>query len=209
MTDKKDRLIKKLPKLPKEIIEANMKKELAVFIGAGVSRFLGCTSWSKLAENLTQKCKDEGLINYLEQKMLSKEHDTKKTITICNHILKNDKRFMQEMQKSLNDGIAQNYIDSKLTKKEKKQYEEGLKIYRDLFKLDGIFITTNADRHIDQVFKKSNIIYENFLADKIDNYHLYKIHGSVTNQDSLIFTVDRYIQTYIDQNFSEFLQKIT
>jgi hypothetical protein len=208
MTDKIDRPIKKLPELPKEIIEANMKKELAIFIGAGISRFLGCTSWSKLAENLTQKCKDEGLINYLEQKMLSKEHDIKKTITICNHILNNDESFMEEMQKSLNDDIAQKYIDSKLVEKKKKKYQEHLEIYRDLFRLNGIFITTNADRHIDQVFEEQNIIYENFLAAKIDDKHLYKIHGSIINKESLIFTVDGYIEAYTKENFSAFLQKI-
>jgi hypothetical protein len=204
--------IKPCPDLLSEIKEANESKKLAIFIGAGISRFLDCRSWSTLANNLIKRCEKEELINHFEQEMLSKNSDMKKTITICNQILENDDRFMSEMKKSLNDEMAQKYIDNNfLSNEELENYKNKLKIYRDLFSLNGLFITTNADRHIDQLFEKENIIFkkEDFRKDKIDNNQLYKIHGSIVDKNSLVFTVDQYIDRYyINLYFAEFLEAI-
>lgn len=202
--------IQPLPKVLEEIKQANNDKKLAVFIGAGISRFLDCSSWNSLAQNLINRCEKEGLINHLEKDTLSKNNDMKKLITICNSLLKNDDRFMEEMKKSLNDEVVQKYIDKDLSPKEKEEYDGKLKIYRDLFSLKGLFLTTNADRHIDRLFEESNIIYkkEDFVADNVDNNKLYKIHGSIVDENSLVFTVDQYIDTYINPNFNKFLEEI-
>ncbi len=188
--------VKPVPDLPQQIIDAAEKRELAIFIGAGLSRFVGCSSWSKLSENLLDKCESEGLINNFERVVLSQSKDFKKTITICNQLLKNDDRFLDEMKWSLNDdNVDSNEID--------------LSIYRDLYSLNGLFITTNADRHIDQVFSSDNILIENFDATTpIDNSHLYKIHGSIASPDSLIFTVGGYLKRYTDPKYGKFLEEI-
>ncbi len=188
--------IKPLPDLPPQIIEASENRSLAIFIGAGMSRFMGCTSWGKLAENLLDKCESVGLINNFEHTVLSQSGDFKKTITICNQLLGNDDRFIDEMKKSLNDNkVGDPSIN--------------LQIYRDLFSLNGLFISTNADRHIDQVFEPDNIIVDNFnTSTQIDNHHLYKIHGSITDPSSLIFTVDGYLRRYTDPEYGKFLEEI-
>ena len=202
--------IKPLPDLLPEIKQASEDGKLAVFIGAGISRFVDCTSWSSLAYNLTKRCEKEGLIDHYTQDSLAKNSDMKKTITICNQILDNDERFMDEMRKSLNDATVEKYIDKKLLGEDLKNYQDKLKIYRDLFSLNGLFLTTNADRHIDQVFENDNIIYkkEDFRKDMVDNNYLYKIHGSIVDKNSLVFTVDQYIDRYINVLFGEFLEAI-
>ena len=48
--------IERLPAPPKAIIEAVNNGTLAVFIGAGVSRIIGCKGWDELARNLVEKC---------------------------------------------------------------------------------------------------------------------------------------------------------
>jgi len=188
--------IKPLPELPIQIIDAAEKKQLAIFIGAGLSRFMGCSSWGELAENLLKKCEIEGLLNNYEKTVLSQNGDFKKTITICSRLLENDERFMDEMRKSLNDEkVGDASVD--------------LKIYRDLISLNGLIITTNADRHIDKVFLDENIIIDDFdTATPIDNTHLYKIHGSITDQKSLIFTVEGYLKRYTDPEYGKFLEEI-
>ena len=186
--------IELLPSLPLKLKEAAEKNELAIFIGAGISRYLGCKGWNELANNLLKKCNEKGLISFFEQEALSKHNDPKKIITICNKIL-DDELFMDEMKKSLND-------------KEVKKNNPALEIYRNLFKLNGLFITTNADKHIDQLFESENIIIENFKANNINNNYLYKIHGSITKKDSLIFTAQQYINRYNKSNFVEFLKNI-
>ena len=45
-----------IPPLPKETVEAVNNEKLAVFIGAGVSRLVGCMSWDRLAQNLLNRC---------------------------------------------------------------------------------------------------------------------------------------------------------
>jgi hypothetical protein len=188
--------IKFFPDLPQQIIEAAEQKQLAIFVGAGLSRFMGCSSWGELAENLLKKCEAEGLLNNYEKTVLSQSTDFKKTITICSRLLKNDERFMDEMRKSLNDDkVGDASVD--------------LKIYKDLFSLNGLIITTNADRHIDQVYLPDNIFINDFSsATPVDNTHLYKIHGSITDPNSLIFTVEGYLKRYTDYEYGKFLEEI-
>jgi len=188
--------VKPIPDLPQPIIDAAENKSLAIFIGAGLSYFVGCSSWSQLSENLLKKCETEGLINNFEKAVLSQTKDFKKTITICNHLLENDERFLDEMKRSLNDAqVGTGDVD--------------LSIYKDLYSLNGLFITTNADRHIDQVYSSDNIVIDRFdTSTPLDNNHLYKVHGSVTDPDSLIFTVEGYLKRYTDAEYGKFLEEI-
>lgn len=202
--------IKAFPELPPEIKQASENGRLAIFIGAGISRFVGCTSWITLANNLIGRCEKEGLINHFENDMLSKDYDMKKTITICNQILSGNDGFMEEMRKSLNDEVVDKYKNGRLNSDEELAFEQNLQIYKDLFSLNGLFITTNADRHIDTVYEGANIVYEkkDFSADKVDNNKLYKIHGSIVNEKSLVFTVDQYIDAYLNKEFGLFIEEI-
>jgi len=102
--------IEKLPKLPPTILDAVNNGTLAVFIGAGVSRIVGCLGWDKLAEQLvercfTSQCQDGSqCINYKEKDILSADRDHKKTISICHYILcKNNLEhiFNEEFEKAL------------------------------------------------------------------------------------------------------------
>jgi uncharacterized protein (DUF2132 family) len=49
-------MIYKIPPIPKEISEAVNNEYLAIFIGAGVSRLIGCMGWDQLAQNLVNRC---------------------------------------------------------------------------------------------------------------------------------------------------------
>lgn len=197
-----------IPELPSQIKQAAEIGELVIFIGAGMSYELGCSDWNGLANDLIKRCentlgKDEPLLNNFEaaqlRNMLEQSRNSKKVITICNSILsqsKNDELFLEEMKKSLND--------DKVTSTNPK-----LKTYRDLYNLNGIFVTTNADRHIDQIFKAQNIITNKFTGSTaLLNKNLYKIHGSIDEAASLIFTVEQYFSRYKDKEFIKFLQSL-
>ena len=57
--------------------------------------------------------------------------------------------------------------------------------------------------------KDKNIIKENFTGDlKLENRNLYKIHGCIEKQDSLIFTVEQYFKAYGSKEFTRFLNKL-
>ncbi|GAJ01275.1 unnamed protein product, partial [marine sediment metagenome] len=170
----RDNMIDKIPPVPNEIIDAVNNENLAVFIGAGVSRIIGCMGWDELAKNLVTKCfsikKEDGLlsINFKEKELLFQNKDHKKTITICQHILKQNNSeniFYKEFKKSL---------------KPDKDLLKSQNIYDELYGLRGLFITTNADKCFDKKFEQMQIVYkeENFTPSDIDRSKLYHIHGS-------------------------------
>jgi len=197
-----------IPELPPQIKQAAEIGELVIFIGAGMSYELGCSDWNGLANDLIKRCentlgKDEPLLNNFEstqlKNMLDQSGNSKKVITICNKILSdsgNDDLFLEEMGESLNDD-------------EVAPTNPKLKTYRDLFNLNGIFVTTNADRHIDQIFNPQNIIANKFTGSTaLVNKNLYKIHGSINEPASLIFTVEQYFTRYKNKEFIKFLESL-
>lgn len=197
-------MIHEIPELPKEIKEAVNNNRLAVFVGAGVSRLIGCMGWDQLACNLVNRCfttkKEDGygLINYKEKETLLQNIDHKKTITICYHLLEKngfESIFYEELEKSLK-------ADKDLIKSQN--------IYDELYRLRGLFITTNADEHFDNKFEQTRIVWseKDFDPFKIDRTKLYHIHGFIKDKNSLVFTVPQYIKRYNNQTFKKFLEKI-
>ncbi|MGO9378646.1 MAG: SIR2 family protein [Dissulfurispiraceae bacterium] len=187
-----------IPEVPNAIRDAVNDGSLAVFIGAGVSRIVGCQGWDTLARRLVDRCHKEGIINFREHDSLSQITDHKKTITICYHLFNNNRLadiFYEEMNGALKEGVN----------------IETPNIYDDIYRLRGLFITTNADTHFDRLFNPPNIIFRatDFVVDRLDRTNLYHIHGSVRDRSSLIFTVSEYMKRYaIDLNFKRFLGQI-
>lgn len=198
-----DRIVP-IPPVPKGIVEAVNRRKLAVFIGAGVSRLIGCKGWDELARNLVEKCyhsrKQDGhtCINFRERETLLQMKDHKKVITICHHLLNEsglEHVFMEELKASLQDD---------------KELSMHRNIYNELWGLRGVFITTNVDQHFDRKFEPKNILYkpEHFHSSQVDPTKLYHIHGWLPVEDSLIFTVPQYIKRYNDPNFKPFLREL-
>lgn len=187
-------------KLPIDLINAINDEKLAIFIGAGISRHYGCSSWESLAKELITICEYKSIISKYEKELLINDRDYKKLITIAHSLLKNrgyEKDFYKQMRYSLNHFKA---------KKASKP-----KIYKDLINLGGVFVTTNADIWINKYFHQDTIIYKDkdFTSSTIINkQHLYKIHGCISDKKSLVFEVDEYLQRYsCHSEFTEFLKK--
>ncbi len=196
-------LISPIPPLPSRIKEAVNAKTLAVFVGAGVSRVMGCLGWDDLCKRLVKQCSTlkrpadgSPCLNFKALEVLGQYRDHKKTITVCYDILKEngcEEVFFKELENSF------------------KPHEEHSKyrdIYSQLYGLRGLFITTNADEHFDASFNQERIVSKNFHPDNIDRTILYHIHGSIRDRGSLVFTVRKYIDQYRNPNFQAFLQHI-
>ncbi len=196
-----------VPPLPNEIKRAISEKRMAIFLGAGVSRLIGCVGWDILAKKLVERCfsekKDDNLpcINEEEKKYLLREIEKKgqkKVISICYGILKEHGKlevFFGEMELNL---------------KAKEEKLTSRNIYDLVYDLKSLFITTNADVHFDDKFSEDRIVYRmsDFNPENIDRTKLYHIHGSIKDRESLVFTNRDYIKRYNDEDFSSFLQKI-
>jgi|ERR1035437_1846282 hypothetical protein len=192
-----------IPEVPLEIFEAVKRDKLAIFMGAGVSRLVGCLGWDELANKLVDRCfkelkngSNQKLITFKEKETLLSLGNQRKIITICHKLLVKESKeqvFYEEMEKALRY----------------KQIVEEPNIYSDLAKISALFITTNADEHFDSKFQ-TNIKYleEDFLSANINKDTLFHIHGSILFNTSLIFTLSQYYHRYNTPSFQGFLNSI-
>lgn len=190
--------IEPIPDLPDEIIQAVNQDKLAVFIGAGVSRLVGCLGWDELGRNLAERCFSEKVIIHREKESLGGMKDSRKVLTICHDLLKEKGRedvFFEEMEKSLKDNEAVPMPN----------------IYDDIYRLHGLFVTTNVDRHFHGKFHLPNIVYkvEELRKDNIDRLKLYHLHGCISERATVVFTLRSYFKRYRETpSFREFMNTI-
>jgi hypothetical protein len=195
--------IQQIPDIRDQIVDAVNRNTLAVFIGAGVSRTLGCAGWDKLSERLIDRCTEtkisDGSPCLGEQgaDVLKGYNDNKKKITICERILDKsgcEAAFFDEIEESLKADPDKLKIRN---------------IYDELPGFRALFITTNMDEHFDVKFTPPKIAYrkEDFVKE-LDRNKLYHIHGKISEPASMVLTIPQYLTRYNTQEFKDFLTSI-
>jgi len=197
--------------LPQEILDAAVQKNLVIFIGAGASRIIGCKGWEELSHNLINICFEtpkknpfEGsLITYKEKDSLTKIEDPKKIITICKKILEKN-GYPEKFVQILNDSL-----------KGKEDLIQLHDIYKEIFGIQAVFITTNVDIHLHKQFDPTldlaKIVYKetDFNPHRIELSKIYQIHGTILKPESMVFTTSDYLIRYNDKSkIKTFLEEI-
>ena len=197
--------IKEEPSVPPEIFEAASSGKLVLFIGAGVSRIIGCPSWEDLALKQLEDLRKIKAINYHEYENL-KLLDSRKLLSICRNIYIENNRKPPPMDSLLKG-------NKKLIKK--------YKIYDALYSFNSIYITTNYDDYLDEIIKKpipeseinsedesqinlnkektkGKVFYqkEDISISNLENGNLIHFHGSMNDEKNLIMTIVDYINHY-------------
>lgn len=170
------------------IMDAHKKSKLVIFLGAGVSALWGCKRWKDLAEELIGKCD----LNYWEKLKLKENHsdNPRKLITIAKHIL--GEKYFPELKSCLK-------IDE--SRKENKP-----DLFQKLIKINATFITTN----IDENFKEQNIKkdIEEFQHGTIKPGEIYHLHGIISDEKTLVMTIDEYIKQYKKEILVDFIKNV-
>jgi len=217
--------IPEIPDIRLDIYTAASKGELIVFIGAGVSKIVGCPLWQELANLMLKDLYEKECINYYEYKNLKIFKDSRKLLSICIKI------YEEENIKPEFKFIFQGDID---------RIKKYGKIYNDLYKFNAIYITTNYDLFLDQVLNnllnsskltKNNNINNNILinSDNFKEYSKIKIinkknellisnlynkniihlHGSIENPRTMVISIAEYLRHYeINSETSVLLKEI-
>jgi hypothetical protein len=199
--------IKEEPSVPPEIFEAASSGKLVLFIGAGVSRIIGCPSWENLALQQLKDLYEKNVINYHEYINL-KLLDTRKLLSICRNVCKKNNIEPPSMKSLL---------------KGKEESIKKFKIYEDIYALNAIYITTNYDSYLDEIIQKpihknevelnlkveskfhvdeekpkGKIIYqkEDMLISNLLNGYVIHFHGSVNDEKNVVMTIVDYMKYY-------------
>jgi len=196
-----------IPPVPVEIIKASSQGRLIVFIGAGVSRIIGCPSWQQFADKVLRYLYETKRINFHEFENLRKL-DPRKLLSICKQIIS---------EKGPNPTP-----DFKKMLSPAKELSEKYKIYENLFSWRAIYVTTNFDECLDKVALEkrppplrmkhfeseeqskiepeisSKLIWskEKLLVSNLNQSNVLHLHGSVIDVDSLIMTTSDYLNHY-------------
>ena len=82
--DNRDFTIKELPRLPEEIRQAYINHNLVIFVGAGISRLMGCKGWDQMSNDLINAVCPYALAKQIIESRL----DSKAKITIAERYCK-------------------------------------------------------------------------------------------------------------------------
>lgn len=143
-----------IPDLPEQIKVAIENERLAIFLGAGVSRLVGCMGWDEFARSLIEKCYEteengNSLISFREREALLSYNDNKKIISICKKILDD------AGNKSIFEEQVKNALTPDCTKKKRNIYDQ-----LSIFVSRALFLTTNADECFDDKYNHNNVKYD-------------------------------------------------
>jgi hypothetical protein len=107
---------------------------------------------------------------------------------------KNEEEFFSKINESL----------------EAKEEKKNIKIYDELSKFEALYLTTNADDLFEYKFEDENILHkiEDIINSRIDRRKLYHLHGSRKEPENMIFTTNKYLERYINNDFVNKINEI-
>jgi hypothetical protein len=201
-----------IPDVPPEIMKAAARGRLVVFMGAGLSRIIGCPSWKEFALLQLRDLLEKKAINYYEYNNL-KMLDARKLLSICRNIY---------VENNIPPGNMKSFLrgDDKLIRR--------YKTYEELYKFNAIYVTTNYDDYLDKIaqktlpqnptstlpmpaasivpdsadFSQRKVIHkkDELLISNLDNGTVIHLHGSVKDEGNTIVTIVDYMKHYEHQS---------
>ncbi|HOQ41872.1 MAG TPA: SIR2 family protein [Smithellaceae bacterium] len=200
---------RQIPFLPEELKIAASEGNLAIFIGAGVSRLVGCPSWGEFADSALKQLADKDIINFSDIQQLS-HLDAKKRLSIASQIA-NTEGFQLDYQKLIEPQVPTNS-----------------QIYSYLNRIGCIYITTNYDLYLDYptysytLPDSSSFVPQSGkklkeLICRPDQFkrlalrtpgNIVHLHGSIKERESMIITTVDYLEHYRNEYVVNFLEEL-
>ena len=182
------------PIVPEELVDAAASGMLVVFIGAGISRLVGCPSWDGFASAVLNQL-TPGVIDYHEKSLINSMHDPRKRLSIA--------KILEE-----ENGVNIDYKSIFEVDKPKSD------IYQFINRFACTFVTTNYDKLImpeitgaksEEEWRFYNL--EDILRDKLDDQgNVIHLHGCVDNPKSMVITTKDYLSHYASDEIPTFLE---
>jgi hypothetical protein len=197
-----------IPKIPPEIELAANECKLVIFIGAGVSRLIGCPSWDEFANRALEQLVTNDRITYCDIQQLS-HLDARKRLSIALQIASvEDHRFDHEA------------LIEPRPKKDSK-------IYDYINRIGCVCVTTNYDPFLDvlapavsgaqvessssHITPKRKLIYrpDQFMSSVLQEPGtVIHLHGSIEDPKTMIISTADYLKHYNDKYVVTFLEDL-
>ena len=182
------------PNVPEELVNAAASGMLVVFIGAGISRLVGCPSWNGFASAVLNQLTPT-VIDYHEKSLINSIPDPRKRLSIA--------KILEEK-----NGVNIDYKNIFEINEPKSN------IYQFINRFACTFVTTNYDKLImpkisatksEEKWRFYNL--EDILRDKLDNQgNVIHLHGCVDNPRSMVITTKDYLLHYASEEIPVFLE---
>ena len=191
--------------LPEQIRKAAREEKLLFFIGNGLSRCWGASSWDEFADNMLRTLVYEnGGLNYAQSSLI-KQEKTKIKLSIAN------KYFLEAMDKFPDKFCYEEVLKSEKTSKEFSN------VYEILAQCNAQFVTTNYDLGLKNAIEKDANMSDDYVN---TNGHIRErphilshkeiesgkipdekkttiyLHGLADNPKSMIVSIKDYLYLY-------------
>lgn len=196
-----------IPAVPDGLREAALIGRLVPFIGAGASRLAGCPGWSDFADGTLRQLIDRGKFTYSQMDQI-KHLGPRVKLSIA-------MTLAQETKTPID-------FEALLHPTPHSKHLNGQWLYKSLFTLGNIFVTTNYDRWLDQrvagpapgaapltspststLGAPMQSIYriEDFLPVALTRANtVVHLHGSVEDPEGMVLTTRDYITRYANDH---------
>lgn len=194
-------VLREIPDLPEEIVQAGPNGELILFVGAGMSMLLDLPSWRGLAKGALEDLRGHGLLNFSEMEQLE--------------IL--GARTQLSIAKLI---AAENGYNLDLIKYFKGATERA-SIYKTINDIGCTCVTTNYDELLAPRYLATNDgsttakplrrIYdrEEFFSRHLDDTGVViHLHGSISKPETMVITTKEYLEHYDHENLQHFLGEL-
>lgn len=198
-----------IPPIPLEVKQAANEANLVIFIGAGVSRLMGCPSWDQFADAALRQLAAQDLITFGDIQQLS-HLPAKQRLSIALQVSNSESRSFD---------YAALIQPKRLSNSRVYEYLKGI---------GCAYVTTNYDRFLDSMPGKTTAGGPNAEGeasgkeepDLICWPHQLKglrlrepgtvihLHGSIDEPESMIMTTPQYLIHYDDKGVQEFLDEL-
>jgi SIR2-like domain len=196
-----------IPPIPAGLREAAFVGKLIPFIGAGASRLAGCPGWADFADGALRQLVDKGNFTYSQLDQIKHLNPWVK-LSIAT-TLAEDTKTPIDFEALLHPTVRAKHLN-------------GQRLYKSLFALGNIFVTTNYDRWLDERIAEPaasavpllspstpspatpmRSIYNvnDFLPAVLTQANtVVHLHGSVVDPSSMILTTRDYIKRYANDH---------
>ncbi len=198
-----------IPPIPIEVKQAASEANLVIFVGAGVSRLMGCPSWDQFADAALRQLAAQDLITFGDVQQLSH--------------LPAKQRLSISLQVSNSESRPLDYATLIQPKR-----PSDSRVYEYLNGIGCAYVTTNYDRFLDSMPGKTTVGEPGAEGEAVGKDepelicwpHQLKglrlrepgtvihLHGSIDEPESVIMTTPQYLIHYDDKRVQDFLDEL-